>query len=126
MKTLLTAAMCAAILPMGAVSGAAAQEDLVGQWETENLHLAFMPGGHVVAATAEGGRPFAVMSYDAADGEITVEDLDGFTQCVGMTAVYAYEMDGDSMTITPVDDPCEARNTGEPTTLSRVKRPPAE
>jgi hypothetical protein len=127
MKTRLIAAMGAAMLPaMSLLSSAIAQDDLVGHWSSEGLTMGFMPGGHAVAVTNEKSLPFAVMAYDAADGRITIEDLDGFSQCVGMTAVYAYAIEGDALTVTPVDDPCEARNTGEPTTLTRVKRPAEE
>jgi hypothetical protein len=98
---------------------------LTGVWSDGQRVFTFMPGGHAAVAIAENGAPFAVLTYEISGNEIRIADIDGFTPCVGMTALYEFDVDGDTATVTAVEDPCPARDTGgEPIELTRMPLQP--
>ena len=99
--------------------------ELVGAWDAGRAVYTVMPDGHIVVMMKDSGKAFAVMTYEAEDGEIEIEDVDGFTACVGMKATYAYETTGDEVTFTAIEDPCEARTppdgSGGTLTVTRME-----
>jgi hypothetical protein len=127
----LVLALCTLTLAALTVAGMAfAQQPaqpgvLTGVWSDGQRVFTFMPGGHAAVAIAENGAPFAVLTYEISGNEIRIADIDGFTPCVGMTALYEFDVDGDTATVTAVEDPCPARDTGgEPIELTRMPLQP--
>jgi hypothetical protein len=98
---------------------------LTGVWNDGQRVYTFMPEGHLAVAIAANGAPFAVLTYEISGSELRITDIDGFTPCVGMTALYKFDVDGDNATVTAVDDPCPARDSGgEPIQLARMPLQP--
>lgn len=94
---------------------------VVGHWTDGYRVFAFMPGGYAAITIAKNGAPFSILTYETAGSQLRFADIDGFNPCVGMSALYEFEIDGKTMTITAVNDPCPVReNGGQPIALTRM------
>lgn len=95
-------------LPMAAVAA-----ELPGTWTAEVNGTAYD-----VTFDSEGGlsiveemEAIVVGRYEADDGEVRITDLGGKKACQGdkAEATYRYELSGQSLSLSKVEDPCQKR-----------------
>jgi hypothetical protein len=94
--------------------------DLTGRWENESIVLEVNSGGEYVLR-APDDQAAALMGGFVARDDDRFSFVTGTTgECPGQTGTYVVEIDGDMLTLTLVDDPCESRSAAlvEPLTLS--------
>lgn len=84
-----------------------APPDLVGDWVIE-----FSADG--TYSVTKDGLELLVGRYTANPARIVMTDLGGPAACLDQpgiaTAVYAWELEGDQLTLTPVRDACDGRH----------------
>lgn len=91
----------------GLMSAAAhADEALVGTWDGEGWFMTVFEEGYMVPGSVDPAMAWAVAGFEAADGQITFSDVAAGCDADG---VYAYAVEGDSVTFTRVEDECEGR-----------------
>jgi hypothetical protein len=91
--------------------------DLTGTWENDALRLEVNESGeYVVRDPADPGG--ALMGgFVARDGEQFSFVTSTSGECPGQTGVYVARIEGDFLSLTLVDDPCDFRATGFATPL---------
>lgn len=96
------------ILPLAAFAA-----ELPGTWTAKVNGTAYdltfdSQGGFSIVKDMEA---IVVGRYETDDGELTITDLGGKAACQGDKAegAYRYELSGNSLTLTGMDDPCRSR-----------------
>ena len=105
-------------------------QSLTGEWTytmttaegdtLENL-LVVNDDGTITIDIGTDGEVDVMSDYSIDGDRITVEDTREDSPCYGTPAVYQFVREGDTVTLTPVDEPCETRRQGAPTTMTLVE-----
>ncbi|WP_116126359.1 hypothetical protein [Lewinella sp. IMCC34183] len=105
-------------------------QSLTGQWtyalttpSGETLHnlLIVKDDGTITIDMGTDGEVDVVSEYTIDGNEITVHATEAEDPCYDTPGVYRFTREGDTVTLTAIDDPCEARNQGAPTTMTLVE-----
>ncbi|MGB3799232.1 MAG: hypothetical protein WA952_05410 [Lewinella sp.] len=89
--------------------------------ETLTNVLVLQEDGVVTIDMGSDGEMDIVSDYTIEEDKITVTDTMEESPCYGISGIYHFEREGDSVTLTPVDDECEARRMGAPKTMTLVE-----
>lgn len=109
-------------------SFALSAQSMVGTWTYE----ATTPDGTAVTNTmtmnedgtftvdfASDGKPDVLGTYKIDGNQITISDTPAESPCYGKDGVYSFQTEGDTITITLIEDACEIRRSDRPMILTR-------
>lgn len=68
---------------------------------------------------ASDGKEDVLGTYAIDGSKITISDTPKESPCYGIDGVYSFNMEGDALTITLIEDACEIRRRDRPWTLTR-------
>lgn len=113
-KKLISLAALLLIVPM-----CLSAQDVTGNWamsgtapdgQAYNTTISFHADGTMTVDMGNDGSIDIQANYTLADSQMSISDLAEQSPCYGKTGVYSVSLDGDQMTVTLIDDPCEARS----------------
>lgn len=116
------------LLPM--TSFALSAQSMVGTWTYQDI----TPDGTEVTNTmtmheddtftvdfASDGKVEVLGTYTIEGSTITIRDTPKESPCYGKDGVYNFQLEGDALTITLIEDPCEIRRRDHPWTITRKR-----
>jgi len=89
-----------------------ALSDLTGNWENGTLILQVNDAGEFLVLNPEDPEQPLMGGFVARDGTEFNFVTGTSGQCPGQTGVYETAIDGDTLRLTLIDDPCETRSAG--------------
>lgn len=105
-------------------------QSMVGSW----TYQATTPDGAEVTNTmimnedgtftvdfASDGKAEVLGTYTIDSSKITIRDTPEDSPCYGKDGVYNFQLEGDALTITLIEDACEIRRRDRPWTITRKK-----
>ncbi|MBK8967995.1 MAG: hypothetical protein IPM36_15280 [Lewinellaceae bacterium] len=105
-------------------------QSMVGSW----TYQATTPDGAEVTNTmimnedgtftvdfASDGKAEVLGTYTIEGSKITIRDTPEESPCYGKDGVYNFQLEGDALTITLIEDACEIRRRDRPWTITRKK-----
>jgi hypothetical protein len=93
--------------------------DLTGSWENGTLRLEVNEGGEYVVRDPEEPDGVLMGGFVARDGDQFSFVTSTSGECPGQTGTYRVSIEGDVLSMTLVDDPCEIRMAGFGTPFQR-------
>lgn len=105
-------------------------QSMVGSWTyqdtapdgTEMTNTMVMhEDGTFTVDFASDGKVEVLGTYTIDGSKITIRDTPEESPCHGKDGVYSFTADGDSITITLIEDACEIRRRDRPWTITRKK-----